>query len=367
MQAWKIDLLLVGAVLSLLVTGCTSPAIHVQPSRVFPGKHWQQKTPAEVGLDPMRLEAFARYISEGRGQEAQRPSRGCIIKDGYMVYSWGDPSHPSGWFSASKPVLSTLLFFAIEDGKLSSVDAWVADLGWPLVAKDQSMTFRHLANMTSGYACNEAPGQAWAYNDYAIMFYALSLEKAMGRSIKQAADKYFSALRFEDGDLIGNHLRGRGVSASCRDFARVGWFWMNRGGWGGRQVLPQAYFDAYMKPQVPADLPRTATVEPNDYLKIGSYGGGHDQVPYGPGMYGFNWWYNAPGPDGRQPAPDGPADMVMAVGYGGNVMVMLPSQGLLVAARANWGGLRSRQSDARLNTALRMLMSALSPGTDAGR
>ena len=33
------------------------------------------------------------------------------------------------------------------------------------------MTFRHLANMMSGYGRPDSPGAAWAYNDYAIQLY----------------------------------------------------------------------------------------------------------------------------------------------------------------------------------------------------
>jgi len=50
------------------------------------------------------------------------------------------------------------------------------------------MTFRHLADMTSGYACADkdeqgkplSPGSRWAYNDYAIMLYARTLDKVFG-------------------------------------------------------------------------------------------------------------------------------------------------------------------------------------------
>ena len=54
------------------------------------------------------------------------------------------------------------------------------------------------------------------------------------------------------------------MSASVRDFARVAWFWLNRGNWNGRQVLPRAYFDENMRPQVPKDLP--VSVEADERL-----------------------------------------------------------------------------------------------------
>ncbi|MBI2093200.1 MAG: serine hydrolase, partial [Candidatus Omnitrophica bacterium] len=91
-----------------------------------------------------------------------------MIKDGYLVKTWGNPSARGGWASAAKPVMSTLLLFAVQEGLLNGVDDLVKDW-WlnldgstQLVAKDASMTFRHLANMTSGYARGEIPGAAWA-------------------------------------------------------------------------------------------------------------------------------------------------------------------------------------------------------------
>ena len=45
-------------------------------------------------------------------------------------------------------------------------------------AEDIYKTLRHLANMISGYARPEAPGAAWAYNDYSIMLYQKTAETA---------------------------------------------------------------------------------------------------------------------------------------------------------------------------------------------
>lgn len=328
---------------------------------VFPGQDWQTRTPEQAGMDGAKLAQFIELISSDL--QAARPPleeiRGCVIKDGYMVGSWGDPAKRNGWFSASKPVLSTLLFHAIDQGKLPGVDARIADLGWPLSDKDKTMTFRHLADMTGGYTLSEAPGTRWAYNDFGILLYAMSLEKVFGCTVQQKAQEFFGPLGLQDGSLIGKHLKGRGVATSPRDFARVGWFWMNHGRWGSQQLLPASYFEKYMHPDVPADLPRTAGCEPpDDYLQITSYGGGNNQTDVGPGMYGFNWWFNTPGPDGKLPFPDAPRDLVMAVGYSGNIMVMLPSQRLLAMGRAHWGEVDLPRR-ARLNQAIRLLVESV--------
>jgi hypothetical protein len=48
----------------------------------FPGATWEHKSAAELGLDPARLEAVAAALG----------GRGCIVKDGYMVHTWGAQS-----------------------------------------------------------------------------------------------------------------------------------------------------------------------------------------------------------------------------------------------------------------------------------
>ena len=91
-----------------------------------------------------------------------------------------------------------------------------------------------------------------------------------------------------------------------------------------------------MRPQIPKDLPLTqASAKTDDYLKIGSYGGGSDHFSRcGPGIYGFNWWFNQTGRDNpdRPTWPDAPRDTFMAVGARGNCAAMIPSLGAVVVA-----------------------------------
>ena len=153
------------------------------------------------------------------------------------------------------------------------------------------------------------------------------------------AHKRLAPLQFQDGDLFGSR-DGAGVNTSPRNVARVGWFWLNQGNWSGKQLLPPEYFQDYMKPGVPRDLPRTKQ-DGNDYLGIGNYGGGNDQNFPGQGVYGFNWWFNAKISNGESFLPSLPDDAFCTIGHQGNeVMVIVPSWKTVVAARGNWGGVR---------------------------
>jgi len=352
-------LILLGVCLVLSLTIC---AAGTAPASVFPREHWEHRSPSEVGLNPTRLEEFASFIEAGTDNPSDERHRriGCVVRDGYMVYSWGDQSTKLDWFSSSKPVVSTMLLFAVHSGLLPNVDARIADLGWPLIEKDRGMTFAHLANQISGYALAEPSGTAYAYNDLALQLYVLSLEKVFAKSLNEAAMGYLSPLQLEDGDVINARRR---TFTTPRDFARIGWFWMHRGNWAGRQVLPQAYFDAYMRPLIPPDMPRSKTLENfNDYLNIASYGGGSNQSGMMAGVYGFNWWFNGPIATTGVVAMEGvPTDLVMALGARGSNMVMLPTQRLLVAARGSWEEYDEAEAAKRapFTTAMKMLLAAI--------
>ncbi len=315
----------------------------------FPGQQWEQRDPAAAGLEGAWLDRLADALG----------GSGCVIKDGYIVKAWGSQSERSDWFSSAKPVLSTLLMFAIQEGKVASPDALLRDFGWKLSEKDQGMTFRHLANMTSGYGRPEAPGAAFAYNDYAIQLYQLTLfDKVFRTSPEVAANDphRLGELGLEDG--LTFRAKDRRMSASVRDFARFTWFWLNRGNWNGKQVLSESYFRDNQKPQVPASLPYTKPAETDDYLQVGTYGGGSDQVRVtGPGNYGFNWWFNDMG--ARLTWPDLPRDAFASLGARGNNTFIIPSLNLvLVSASGDWSSFVPGATNTRMNRLLKILMQA---------
>ena len=274
---------------------------------------------------------------------------------------------------APNAVAYVLLFFAVHEGKLAGVDdlirPYVQQLfGQDLIEKDRTMTFRHLADMVSGYALSEAPGAAWGYNDYAINLYAKVLFDAVFEQTPNDAaldPSRLAPLQFEDGSIFGSR-QGYGVNASVRDFARLGWFWLNRGNWNGQQLLPASFFDAYVQPDVVGTLPRTQGGG-QDYLEVYFTGGGRDQTPYGPGIYGFNWWFNTPvGTGSTLHWPDGPADAYQANGYWGErVVTVIPSLNMVVATWGSWGSFAPGDAQAGHNQHLKMLGDAVLPPTPA--
>lgn len=131
----------------LLVTSCVFAQKKSIPTTYYPepGK-WETRTAAEVGMDaakiseaievhqqresktPRNLEA-AHYQSFGRepfgeaiGPLAERGgATGLIIRKGYIVAQWGDPSRVDMTFSVTKSFLSTVVGLAYDDKLIASI------------------------------------------------------------------------------------------------------------------------------------------------------------------------------------------------------------------------------------------------------
>ncbi|MFN3324264.1 MAG: hypothetical protein ACK5AZ_12265 [Bryobacteraceae bacterium] len=308
---------------------------------LFPGRHWETAGPEVHGLDPAPLDELAVNLA----------GRGCVVKNGNVVKYWGSQSEVGDWLSSAKPVVSTLLFFAIREGLVRSVP------------KDRAMTFAHLANMVSGYARPEPPGAAWAYNDIAIQLYQQTLFDRVfedGPASVAMHPKRLGFLQLEDGLVF--RPANRRLSVSVRDFARIAWFWLHKGNWRGTQLLPRRFFDRYCRPHVPAGLPHTGKAETRDYLGLGTFGGGSDHfTDFGAGIYGYNWWFNRTGRlhPNSVTWPDAPRDTFMSIGFGGNCAVIIPSLNLVLAcARGNWGKHEPGSAGAPANQHIRLLMRA---------
>src|SRR4030042_1900425 len=83
---------------------------------VYPGAEWTTKRPEQAGLDSKKLKELSDYAG----------GFGCVVRHGYMVYTWGDAGRRKDVASAAKPLYSHFLFKAIEDGKISSLDERVS-------------------------------------------------------------------------------------------------------------------------------------------------------------------------------------------------------------------------------------------------
>lgn len=315
-------------VFTLLLLGIVPPAEAGPP--VFPTENWQTRSPTEAHLDGPSLEALAKLVG----------GRGCVVRDGFMVYSWGDQSKSSDVASAFKPLLTTLLFMAIQEGKLAGVDARVSDFEPRLkelnAGKDGAITWRHLANQISGYGLAEAPGTAYSYNDYALTLYYDTLMNQVFREdgTQVLKTRLAEPLGFQDPftfDAFHRKDRLGRLALSVRDFARFGWLYLNHGAWCGRQLVRTDLVQLATSSPLPPAFPRTSGRFADMIAGQHSIGGSRNITPIGPGFYSFNWWLNGTNSAGQRLFEDAPLDTFVASGHGGmRTLWMFPAWKLVV-------------------------------------
>lgn len=329
---------------------------------------WPAARPDEVGLSGERLNEFARYVG----------GRGCVVRQGRLVFSWGDATRRGDVASAAKPVYAHLLFRAVEDGRLPSLDEglvrWeprLADLNPALGHKDRAITWRHLVTQTSCYGLRETPGTAFAYNDWQMaLFIDLLLNRVHGCPWPEVDARVLGPLLTEplgceDQPTLlafGDGPRAGRLSISPRDFARFGLLYLNGGRWAGRELISAEGVRALWQSPLPADLPRAgreaAAMLPGQRT-LGSQRLPDNQTEHF-GSYSFLWWVNGLDSQGRRHWPDAPPDTVAALGHGGvRALWILPGLDLVAA----WNDAAIDAID-KENEALKRLVAAVAPPRD---
>ena len=100
--------------------------------------------------------------------------------------------------------------------------------------------------------------------------------------------------------VSGGGHSGGGLFISTEDHARFGLLFLNGGKWKERQLLDPAWIERATKPSA-------ANVN-----------------------YGFMWWLNEEGPRRWEGVPE---SVYYAAGFGGNFIVVVPDQELLIVTR----------------------------------
>lgn len=334
----------------------------------WPGEHWAVVTPAEAGLDVAGLDTMAAFAG----------GRGCVVRGGRMVYSWGDPSARGDVASAVKPWFSTFLFLAVEAGKIESLDTplmtfepRLGEINAGLDYKDRNITFRHAANQVSCYGVAEAPGTAFDYSDWQMALFADTLfGKVYGHgwdTVDQEvlAPRITSILQCEDSPTFSAYgekgRRGR-LGISPRDFARFGLMYLRGGRWRDMRVLSEEHARMAVTSPLPATLPRTARVVSEmipGQRSLGSEKIPDDQTDHS-GSYSWLWWVNGIDRDGNRNWPDAPADVFCALGHknGQRGLAVFPGLDLIVSWNDTTLG-EHKVKEKPLNTMFKLLVGAV--------
>lgn len=324
---------------------------------------WPAALPGSVGMLEDRLKAYGEFVG----------GRGCVVRCGKLVYTWGDAHRRGDVASAAKPFLSHLLFKALEEGRIPGLEEKVSrweprlrELNPGLGHKDGGICWRHLANQVSCYGVAEQPGTAFCYNDWQMALFAdLLFNGVYGVGWSRVDEQVLhplltDALGCEDDPTLlafGEGDRPGRLAISPRDFARFGQLYLQRGRWGGGQLLREDLALTAVSSPLPADLPRAGNVAAEmlpDARSVGSRQIPDNQTEHF-GSYSWLWWVNGVDRDGRRHWPDAPTNTFAALGHGGmRGMVVMP--GLELVASWNDSGIDSPQKE---NEAFRLLVRAI--------
>jgi hypothetical protein len=333
-----------------------------QSQEVYPGACWEKRSPEAVGLSRAKLDVFRDFVG----------GRGCVVRHGYLVYTWGDVSRRADIASAAKPIYAHFLFKALEEGMIPSLDEKVVrweprlnEINKELGYKDRDITWRHLANQTSCYGVVEKPGTAFCYNDWQMaLFWDTLFLKVYGATYENVDEKVLrplltEPLQCEDDPTFmafGTQDRPGRVAISVRDFARFGLLYLRKGSWRGRQLLSARHATMAVTSPLPNSLPRAgqraAEMIPGQ-RSIGSRDIPDNQTDHF-GSYSWLWWINGVDRHGRRMFPDAPADTFGAFGHDGrHALWVIPSLDIVVSyGDANLEGWTS------VNKAMKLLVDA---------
>lgn len=340
-----------------------TPAGSGEEELVYPGREWAVKTAAEAGMDATKL---AR-MSEAAG------GRGCVIRGGYMVYTWGDASKRGDVASAAKPWYSHFLFKALEDGRIGSLDERIAkyeprlgDINKALGYKDRGITWRHMANQISCYGLEEKPGTAYCYNDWQMtLFWDCLFLRVYGATYDTIDDAVVhpmltDILECEDDPTFmafGKEDRPGRVGVSPRDFARFGLLYLREGNWRGKQLISAEHARMAVTSALPNSVPQAGTKAAEmieGQRSIGSRTIPDNQTDH-MGSYSWLWWTNGADREGKRHWDDVPLDAYGAFGHGGpRAMVVIGSLDIIIS----WNDcdVRGREKE---NEVLRLLVESV--------
>jgi CubicO group peptidase (beta-lactamase class C family) len=300
-----------------------------------PAGNWQNAGPATIAWADAASHELQIY---GR---SQRPTAVMIVQGDRVIARWGDVGRRVNVHSVRKSLLSALYGIAISEGRIS-LSSTLAQLGVDdkapnLTDAEEEATVRDLLMARSGvyhqasYETSDirqnrpmrgshAAGTFWFYNNWDFNALGTIYRQVTGEDIFQSfARRIAKPIGMEDFSARDCQyvLEASSIHAaypftmSARDLERFGLLFLNGGRWNAAQVIPAAW------------VKESTTA----YSQTGRAS-----------RYGYLWWV-------LSPEEWGPGAF-MAPGYGGQVLVVIPSKRLVavetVDLRQNAGGVRVR-------------------------
>ncbi|WP_062268730.1 serine hydrolase domain-containing protein [Endozoicomonas arenosclerae] len=331
---------------------CTFSTSTLAQDPIFPVPTWQSDTPENHDFDSTLLQDTSSYA------ESINSDSLLIIRNGHIIWEeyWnglGQTTPQKNVWSVTKSFTSILVGIAQDQGHLSINDKASDYISQWQGGSSDSVTIKQLLANSSGrhhsiffdnwYFRNEnsvgksdmtgyaigrsqqsTPGTVWRYNNLAIQTLDRVLSVATGISTASYATSelvnplgMLNTTVFTDNS--GQMIMPSHMKTTARDMARLGYLFLNDGNWNGQQIVPHSYV--------------TAATSPGSSLNA---------------AYGFLWWLNTgPNDTWLHPAinnhatqtgvifPDAPADLYAASGNNGQVVIVSPSENLIIVRQGH--------------------------------
>ena len=296
------------------------------------------------------LKGFAREpFHEILGPTKKRGGpAGMILKNGYLIASWGDTRRVDMTFSVTKSFLSTVAGLAVDRQLIQSTDDLVANYVWDgTFGGDHNgqISWKHLLQQNSDWSGElfgikdwadrppreggiddwkfrelRKPGTVMEYNDVRVNVLAYSLTHVWRKSLPAVLKEhlmdpigasttwrwfgYDHAWTVVDGvkvkSVTGGGHSGAGIFIHAEDMARFGLLFMHNGKWGSNQIISKEWIEEAI-----------TSSEPHI-------------------NYGHMWWLNKEGEDQWEGSPN---EIFSARGFGGNYIVVDRDNQLVIVTR----------------------------------
>jgi CubicO group peptidase (beta-lactamase class C family) len=270
-------------------------------------------------------------------------TNGIVIRHGYIVAEFGDTKANDPVYSVAKSLLSTVAAVAVDRKLIRNIDdpvaMYIKDGGYDS-PHNARITWKNHLQQTSewegvmwGKNANfldsvefgrgrmrpreiREPGSYYEYNDARINRFALSLLRVFGRGVPDVlkteimdpigASGAWRWVPYDNstveiggkqiGSVSGGTRWGGGLWINSEDLARFGLLVLNRGKWGEKQIVSDAWWTQALTPSPVANSPD----------------------------YGYLWWLNT-----RKGSANAPATSFQARGNGSNTIYVDPENDLV--------------------------------------
>ena len=348
----------------------------------FPSKgKWEVKLPSDFNYDSKKIQKAIDFVVENQNNgnkdlrveilkgfstepyhsikgptKKREGTNGLIIKDGYIIASWGDTKRVDMTFSVTKSYLSAVTGIAVDKNLIRSEKDFVSNYVWDKTfdgEKNSLITWEHLLNQSSDWFGNlfginhwedrpdisksidewrsepqKEPGTHYKYNDVRVNVLAYSLLQVFRESLPKVLKKtimdpidasdtwrwygYENSWVNIDGiktqSVSGGGHNGGGIFISSEDHARFGLLFLNKGMWDGKRIISEEWIEKSISPS-----------ETNP-------------------EYGYMWWINSKLGEDYQTTDwkNVPTNIFYGSGFGGNKVIIIPDENMVIVGR--WFG-----------------------------